>query len=80
VMRYLIDNGVDPLRLSAAGYGKKVPQTVTAAIADKYGFLKEGDRLDETFIERLTPEQQEIADQLNRRTEFRVTGSSLGIF
>ena len=80
VMRYLIDNGVDPLRLSAAGYGKKVPQTVTAAIADKYGFLKEGDRLDETFIERLTPEQQEIADQLNRRAEFRVTGSSLGIF
>ncbi|MEA5043922.1 MAG: OmpA family protein, partial [Petrimonas sp.] len=80
VVRYLIGKGVDERRLSAAGFGKTQPKTVSATIAEKYGFLKEGDRLDEAFIEKLTPEQQEIADQINRRTEFRVTGSSFGLF
>ncbi len=74
VVRYLAGKGVDERRLSAAGFGKTQPKTVSAALAEQYGFLKEGDRLDETFIEKLTPEQQEIADQINRRTEFRVTG------
>lgn len=80
VVRYLIGKGVDERRLSAAGFGKTQPKTVSATIAEKYGFLKEGDRLDEAFIEKLAPEQQEIADQINRRTEFRVTGSSFGLF
>lgn len=80
VVAYLIDNGIDRRRLSVAGFGKTQPKTVTASIADKYDFLKEGDWLDETFIEKLTPEQQEIADQINRRTEFKVTGSSFGLF
>ncbi len=74
VVRYLAGKGVDERRLSAAGFGKTQPKTVSAALAEQYGFLKEGDRLDEAFIEKLTPEQQEIADQINRRTEFRVTG------
>ena len=80
VVRYLVGKGVDERRLSAAGFGKTQPKTVSAAIAEQYGFLKEGDRLDEAFIEKLAPEQQEIADQINRRTEFRVTGSSFGFF
>jgi len=71
---------VDERRLSAAGFGKTQPKTGSGTIAEKYGFLKEGDRLDEAFIEKLAPEQQEIADQINRRTEFRVTGSSFGLF
>ena len=80
VVRYLIGKGVDERRLSAAGFGKTQPKTVSAAIAERYGFLKEGDRLDEAFIEKLTPEEQVVADQINRRTEFRVTGSSFGLF
>ena len=72
VVRYLIDNGIADGRLSAVGFGKTQPKTVTASIAANYDFLKEGDLLDDTFIENLTTEQQEIADQINRRTEFRV--------
>lgn len=72
VVDYLIDHRVDKERLSVAGYGKKQAKTVTKSIAKKYDFLKEGDILTEDFILALTPEQQEIADQINRRTEFRV--------
>lgn len=80
VVQYLIGKGVDERRLSTASFGKTQPKTVSAAIAERYDFLKEGDRLDEVFIEKLTPEQQKIADQINRRTEFRVTDSSFGLF
>jgi len=45
---------------------------VTKAIAKQYDFLKKGDELNEAFILKLTPEQQEIAKMLDRRTEFRV--------
>ena len=34
--------------------------------------FKEGDVLTEEYILALPPEQQEIANALNRRTEFRV--------
>jgi peptidoglycan-associated lipoprotein len=74
VVDYLIEAGIDTGRLTAKGYGETVPKTITARIAEKYDFLKEGDILNETFVEALTPEQQEIADQINRRTEFQVTG------
>lgn len=80
VVRFLTDNEINENRLSAVGFGKAQPKTVTASIAKKYDFLKEGDLLDEAFIENLPPEQQEIADQINRRTEFKVTDSSFGLF
>ena len=35
-------------------------------------FLKRNDELTEDYINKLTPEQQEIAKSINRRTEFRV--------
>jgi len=35
-------------------------------------FLKENDVLDEAFVTKLSPDLQEIANQINRRTEFRV--------
>ena len=50
-----------------------MPKIVTAKIAEQYPFLKDGTELRETFINSLTSlEQQEIAHQFNRRTEFRV--------
>lgn len=72
VVEYLISKGIVKDRLTSVGYGKRQPKTVTRSIVKKYDFLKEGDILDETFIGQLTPEQQEIADQINRRTEFKV--------
>ncbi len=73
VVDYLIMKGIDPVRLTAKGYGESMPKVVTMRIADEYPFLKQGTRLTEQFINGLpTLEQQEIAHQLNRRTEFRV--------
>ncbi len=74
VVDYLTANGIDLKRLSTAGYGKTHPVTVGKETAASHAFLKEGDILSESFIGQLTPEQQEVADQINRRTEFRVTG------
>ena len=73
VVDYLIMKGIDPVRVTAKGYGETMPKTVTMRIAEEYAFLQQGTRLTEQFIENLpTVEQQEIAHQLNRRTEFRV--------
>ena len=72
VVDYLISKGITAGRLVAKGYGETWPKKVTKAIAKQYDFLKKGDELTEGFILKLTPEQQEIAKMLNRRTEFRV--------
>jgi len=72
VVDYLISKGITPARLVARGYGETWPKKVTRAIAKQFDFLKRNDELTEEFILKLTPEQQEIAKGLNRRTEFRV--------
>ncbi len=72
VVDYLISRGINQERLVAKGYGETWPKKVTRAMAKQYDFLKRNDELTEQFILKLTPEQQEIAKMLNRRTEFRV--------
>ena len=72
VVDYLISKGINPQRLVAKGYGETWPKKVTREIAKQYAWLKRGDELTEAFILKLTPEQQEIAKAINRRTEFRV--------
>jgi len=72
VVDYLISKGINPARMVAKGYGETWPKKVTRTIAKQYDFLKRNDELTEEFILKLTPEQQEIAKALNRRTEFRV--------
>ncbi len=72
VVDYLIKQGINPQRLVAKGYGETWPKTVTRQLAKQYDFLKRNDELTEEFISKLTPEQQEVANSINRRTEFRV--------
>ena len=72
VVDYLIAGGIEAARLEAKGYGESVPKTINKKMAKQFDFLKEGDVLTEEFILALPPEQQEIADQINRRTEFKV--------
>ena len=72
VVDYLIEGGIEAARLEAKGYGESVPKTINKKMAKQFDFLKEGDVLTEEFILALPPEQQEIADQINRRTEFKV--------
>jgi len=72
VVDYLTVNGINENRLTAVGRGETDPKRVGKSIASKYTFLQEGNILTEDFIGQLTPSQQAIADQINRRTEFRV--------
>ncbi|MBR6438777.1 MAG: OmpA family protein [Bacteroidales bacterium] len=61
VCDYLVLRGIDPMRLTAKGYGERVPRTVN------------GKKLTEAYINSLpTEEEKEKAHQLNRRTEFKV--------
>ena len=80
VVDYLIAGGIEAARLEAKGYGESVPKTINKKIAKQFDFLKEGDVLTEEFILALPPEQQEIADQINRRTEFKVLRTNYNLF
>ena len=80
VVEYLIKNGIDSKRLTARGYGESTPKTITKKIAEQYDFLTEGTQLTEEFIKSLPDAQQEICNQLNRRTEFRVIRTTYGLF
>ena len=72
VVDYLIAAGIAPERLRPKGYGEKRPKTVTKRIARLYPQFKEGDVLNEEFVQTLSEEDQAAADQINRRTEFQV--------
>ena len=80
VVDYLIAGGIEKERLEAKGYGESVPKVINKKMAKNYDFLNEGDVLTEEFILTLTPEQQEIADQINRRTEFKVLRTNYNLF
>ena len=72
VVDYVIKGGIDKERLTAVGYGKSEPKEVSKNLAKKYEFLPESQKLDAEFIGTLPAAEQEIADQINRRTEFKV--------
>jgi peptidoglycan-associated lipoprotein len=72
VVDYLIERGIAPDRLTAKGYGEGMPKVITKRDNNTNNFLREGAELSETYINSLPATQQEIAHQLNRRTEFRV--------
>lgn len=73
VVDYLITKGIPADRLQSKGMGEGNPIKVSKKIASKYPFLKEGDVLNEAFINKLDSNQdKEICHQLNRRTEFVV--------
>ena len=80
VVDYLIAGGIAKDRLEAKGYGESVPKVINKKMAKNFDFLNEGDVLTEEFIEKLTPEQQETADQINRRTEFKVLRTNYNLF
>ncbi|MDR0750350.1 MAG: OmpA family protein [Tannerellaceae bacterium] len=80
VVDYLIAGGIAAGRLEAKGYGESVPKTVDKKMAGAFDFLTEGDVLTEEFILTLTPAQQETADQINRRTEFKVLRTNYDLF
>ena len=80
VVTYLIEHGIAADRLSPVGYGEERPKTVRKKMTEKYPFLKENDVLTEEFIKTLPEDQQEICNQINRRTEFIVLRTTYGMF
>ena len=80
VIRYLIDHGIAADRLTPVGYGKETPKTIRRKVTEKYPFLKENDVLTEEYIKTMGEEEQELCNQLNRRTEFRVLRTTYGMF
>lgn len=79
VVKYLMEHGIEAERLTAKGYGESQPKTVSKKMTEKYPFLHENDVLTEDFILKLKPEQQEVCNSLNRRTEFRVLRTTYGL-
>lgn len=80
VVDYLIAHGIEKDRLTPVGYGKERPKTIRRKLTEKYPWLKEDDVLSQDFILKQTREHQEICNQLNRRTEFKVLRTTYKLF
>lgn len=79
VVEYLVEQGIDPDRLTPVGYGKSEPKEVDEHLHELYDFLPLGQVLDEDFVLSLDPDQRQVADQINRRTEFQVLSTTWGL-
>ena len=70
---YLISKGVDPDRVIAVGMGESQPFEIPAGYkglgADLFPV---GTQLTERNIKKMSASSQEVANQINRRTDFRV--------
>ena len=72
VVDYLIVRGIDPGRLIAKGYGERAPRTIEKTINKTDFQFTEGTTLSEDYINQLSDNHIIIANELNRRIEFRV--------
>lgn len=80
VVNYLIQKGIEKERLTPVGYGKTKPVVADKTLHDKYKFIPIDQSLDEEFILSLTKEQQDICNQINRRTEFKVLKTTYKLY
>lgn len=72
VVDYLIEAGIEKERLISKGYGKESPYIIDELLHEQYKFLPLEEILTQDFIRSLSPEEQEVANQINRRIEFKV--------
>jgi len=77
---YLIKHGIERERLTPVGYGKSKPVVADKALHGKYPFIPQEQVLDEDFILKLKADQQEICNQINRRTEFKVVKTTYKLY
>ncbi len=80
VVNYLIAHGIEKERLTPVGYGKEKPVVADKVLHQKYKFIPTGQTLDEEFIDTLGAEEQEICNQINRRTEFKVLKTTYKLY
>ena len=76
VVKWLTDNGINPDRLKAVGYGETRPAEITSQQEFLYPFVNEGAILTIDYINAIdSPQIQDIAHALNRRTEVAITNT-----
>jgi len=80
VIEYLKSVGIADDRLQSMGYGKSRPKTITKKLNRLYPQFEEGTVLTPEFIGTLSEEDQDKADQINRRTEFQVLSTDYNIY
>ena len=72
-VEYILSKGIPAERLTAKGYGERVPKTLTKDTA----VFTAGTVLTHTMLdslEKIDEKASELGHQLNRRTEFRIVG------
>ncbi len=77
---YLLSQGIESERLTPVGYGKTKPVICDKALNKQYPFIPVDQALDETFILSLPADKQEICNQINRRTEFKVLKTTYKLY
>ena len=77
---FLINHGIEQERLTPVGYGKTKPVICDKALNKQYPWIPVEQELDEAFILGLPTDKQEICNQINRRTEFKVVKTTYKLF
>lgn len=80
VVNYLISHGIERDRLTPVGYGEEKPVVADAALHQKHRFIPVEQALTEEFISTLPSDQQDICNQINRRTEFKVLRTTYKLY
>ena len=77
---YLIKHGIEKERLTPVGYGKTKPVVCDKTLNKQYSWIPLEQVLDEAFILSLPADKQEICNQINRRTEFKVLKTTYKLY
>jgi len=80
-VNYLIRSGIEKERLTPVGYGESKPVVADQALHRKYPYIPVEQVLDEKFINKLeSPQQRDVCNQINRRTEFKVLKTTYKLY
>lgn len=77
---YLLSQGIESERLTPVGYGKSKPVICDKTLNKQYPWIPVDQALDEAFILTLPTDKQEICNQINRRTEFKVIKTTYKLY
>ena len=77
---FLTKHGIEKERLTPVGYGKTKPVVCDKNLNKQYPWIPIDQALDETFILSLPQDKQEICNQINRRTEFKVIKTTYKLY
>ena len=77
---FLVAQGIERERLTPVGYGKTKPVIADKNLNKQYPWIPIEQALNEAFILHLTEDKQEICNQINRRTEFKVLKTTYKLY